>query len=108
MTSGSTRSRSSARPTRIRSSPTPSPSVWAGRGGGAGGGGLAQPRCNGLPPQAIDFRTTSPTFLDGLRQVKDSSKAHRRHVPIMILVELKDGANIALPTKPVTFDKAML
>jgi hypothetical protein len=71
-------------------------------------GQLRKPGLKVFHVQDIDYRTTAPTFVDGLRQVKEWSQAHRRHVPIMILVEVKDGAIAALPTKPVKFDKVLL
>ena len=38
----------------------------------------------------IDFGTSVLTLVDGLKEVRDWSLAHPRHVPIFILIELKD------------------
>jgi hypothetical protein len=56
----------------------------------------------------VDFIATVPTFAAGLRQVREWSKAHPRHVPIMVLVELKEDAVPFLPTKVIPFDKELL
>ena len=61
-----------------------------------------------LHVQDVDFLTRAPTFIEALKQVKAWSKAHPRHVPILILVELKDGAIFGLPTQPVKFGRAEL
>jgi hypothetical protein len=45
----------------------------------------------------IDYRTTVPTFVDGLRQSRSWSRANHRLVPILILVELKGDALPGLP-----------
>ena len=58
--------------------------------------------------QDVDYRSTAPTFVDALKQVRDWSLAHPRHVPILVLVEPKDGAIPTLPTRPMPFDGAAL
>ncbi len=66
-------------------------------------GKLRKPGLKVLHVQDVDFRTHAPTFIEALKQVRSWSKANRRHVPILILVELKDESIFALPTKPVKF-----
>jgi hypothetical protein len=66
-------------------------------------GKLGKPGMKVLHVQDVDFRTHAPTFIEGLKQVHAWSKANPRHVPILILVELKDDSILALPTKPVKF-----
>jgi Phosphoinositide phospholipase C, Ca2+-dependent len=51
---------------------------------------LEQPGFKVFHIQEIDFETTCLTFVQCLRQVKLWSDAHPRHLPITILVELKD------------------
>jgi hypothetical protein len=51
---------------------------------------LEQPGFKVLHIQEIDFETTCWTFVQCLQQVKLWSDAHPRHLPIAILVELKD------------------
>ena len=72
------------------------------------GGELAKPGMKVLHVQDLDFRTTVPTFSLALKEVRAWSDSHPRHVPIMILVELKDEVVPALPTKPVPFDTTQL
>jgi hypothetical protein len=67
-------------------------------------GTLSKPGFKVLHVQDVDFRSTVPTFRAGLEQIRAWSKSHPRHVPIMVLVELKDSAIGLLPTKPVPFD----
>lgn len=58
-----------------------------------------------LHVQDVDFLTRASTFIDALRQVRTWSHANPRHVPICILVELKDEAIFGLPTQPAKFGK---
>jgi hypothetical protein len=69
---------------------------------------LKQPGLKVLHVQDVDFQTRASTFVDALKQVRAWSKTNRRHVPILILVELKDEAIFGLPTQPVKFGKAEL
>ena len=52
---------------------------------------LEQPGFKVLHIQEIDFESTCFTFVQCLQQVKLWSDAHPRHLPIAILVELKDA-----------------
>ncbi len=52
---------------------------------------LAGPGIKVLHVQEVDFRTTCPTFVACLTQVRDWSDAHPRHLPITIQIEAKDG-----------------
>jgi Phosphoinositide phospholipase C, Ca2+-dependent len=71
-------------------------------------GQLRKPGLKVLHVQDVDYRTTVPTFVEALKQVKAWSRAHPRHVPILVLVELKDQAIPTLATRPVRFGKAEL
>lgn len=71
-------------------------------------GQLAKPGFKVLHLPDIDYRSTVPTFAAGLKQIREWSKAHPRHVPILVLVELKEDAIALLPTKPVKFDAKLL
>jgi hypothetical protein len=68
-------------------------------------GQLKKPGLKVLHVPDVDFRTTAPTFVDALKQVRAWSQANRNHVPILILVELKDDATPGLPTRPVRFGR---
>src|SRR5262245_16069452 len=72
------------------------------------GGVLNKPGFKVLHVPDVDYLSTVPTFAAGLKQVRDWSKAHPRHVPIMVLVELKADAVPLMPTKPVPFDADIL
>ena len=58
--------------------------------------------------QDLDFRTTVLTFKEALAQVRDWSTKNPRHVPILILVEVKDDRPSGLVTEPVRFDREQL
>ncbi len=68
-------------------------------------GELDKPGLKILHVPDVDFRSTAPTFVDALKQIRSWSQTNPRHVPIMILVELKDDAIPSLPTRPVRFDR---
>jgi hypothetical protein len=69
------------------------------------GGALEQPGLKILHVPDIDFRTTAATFVAALKQIRTWSQANRRHVPILVLVELKGDALPGMPTHPVPFGK---
>src|SRR5262249_27632861 len=71
-------------------------------------GRLRKPGLKVLHVQDVDIRTHASTFVDALKQVRAWSRANPRHVPILILVELKDEAIFGLPTQPVKFGRAEL
>ena len=71
-------------------------------------GRLRKPGFKVFHIQDFDYLTTVTTFAEGLRQVHDWSAEHPRHVPILVLVELKDDAVPGLPTRPALFGKAEL
>jgi hypothetical protein len=55
------------------------------------GPALRQPGFKVLHVPDFDFRTTCPTLVACLTEIRDWSRAHPRHVPIMVMLELKDG-----------------
>ena len=65
---------------------------------------LKKPGMKVLHVPDVDYLSTVPTLVDGLRQVRKWSKANPNHVPIFILMELKDEATPTL-TKLVPFDQ---
>ncbi len=71
-------------------------------------GQLKKPGLKILHVPDVDFRSTAPTFVDALKQIRAWSQANRGHVPILILVELKDDAIPGLPTHPVHFGREEL
>jgi hypothetical protein len=71
-------------------------------------GQMDKPGLKVLHVQDIDYNSSALTFKDALVRVRNWSKKHPKHIPVMILVELKDGAIPGLSTKPVAFDKSAL
>ena len=53
--------------------------------------------------EQADPGTTCPTLVGCLTQVRDWSDAHPGHLPIAVLVELKDGVEVPGPPDPVPF-----
>ncbi len=66
---------------------------------------LRKPGLKVFHVQDVDYRSTAPTFVDALTQIRAWSLAHPRHVPILVLIEPKDGAIPTLPTRPMPFDR---
>ncbi|MDZ5645803.1 phosphatidylinositol-specific phospholipase C1-like protein [Nitrospirillum sp. BR 11828] len=54
----------------------------------------------------VDFRSHCPTLALCLRQIRDWSDAHPRHVPLFIMLEAKvdDASPLPNPTRTVPFD----
>ena len=50
----------------------------------------------------LDFLSTTPTLDDALTQVRSWSAKHPRHVPILVLVELKEDSGPLTPPVPFT------
>jgi hypothetical protein len=71
-------------------------------------GRLDKPGFKVLHVADVDYLSTAPTFVNALEQIRDWSRANRRHVPIFVLVELKDSGVPTLPTRPVKFDRSLL
>lgn len=69
---------------------------------------LDKPGFKVLHVQDIDYLSTVPTLDAGLTAIRDWSKANPKHVPICVMLELKDSAILLLPTKPVKFDAKQL
>lgn len=53
---------------------------------------LQRPGFKVLHVQDVDYRTTCPTLVACLTELRDWSRAHPAHVPILVLIEAKDGA----------------
>ncbi|MFO0889928.1 MAG: phosphatidylinositol-specific phospholipase C1-like protein [Isosphaeraceae bacterium] len=69
---------------------------------------LRRPGLKVLHVPDVDFRTTATTLVDALTQIRRWSGAHPRHVPIFILLELKDEGVPGMPTRPHKFDRRAL
>ncbi|WP_218934214.1 phosphatidylinositol-specific phospholipase C1-like protein [Rosistilla ulvae] len=69
---------------------------------------MKKPGLKVLHVQDVDYVSTVPTFTLALQTIKAWSDANPRHIPIMILVELKQDRPAPLLTAPVPFDAAAL
>lgn len=67
-------------------------------------GVLDQPGLKILHSPDFDYRTTVPTFVTALREIKQWSSENPTHVPILILIELKETAVGPVRVTPVRFD----
>ena len=56
----------------------------------------------------IDEGTVHPTLVGALQAVEKWSTENPRHVPVMILIELKDRAEMPLAPKPIPFDRKQM
>jgi hypothetical protein len=67
---------------------------------------LAKPGFKVLHMPDVDFRSSCPTFVACLGQVKAWSKAHPDHAPILILLNAKEGqASLPGGVTPLAFDE---
>ncbi len=71
-------------------------------------GELQEPGLKIIHAPDIDFFTTVRTFTGALQQIKDWSDKYPTHVPIMVLVEVKQSRVLPIFTKPMPFDAAAL
>lgn len=71
-------------------------------------GQLAKPGIKVLHHQGFDFRTNHLTFVDALTAVKDWSDKNPKHVPVFILLELKDRELSRVFARPVKWDAEQL
>lgn len=68
-------------------------------------GKLLQPGIKVMHVPDIDFASSVPTLVEGLRQVRKWSEAHPRHVPIFVMLELKEDTLASGFTKVLPFDE---
>jgi len=70
---------------------------------------LKQPGLKVLHEASVDYRSVCPLFVGCLKDIRDWSKANPDHVPLLILMNLKEGG-ISLPgaTKAPPFDAAAM
>lgn len=73
---------------------------------------MLKPGLKVLHSQDIDYRSTCPTLVECLQQIRDWSLANPAHLPIMVMIEFKDGARQNWgPVEyvvPVVFDQSLL
>jgi len=69
---------------------------------------LAKPGIKVLHHQDFDFRTNHLTLVEALKTIKTWSVQNPKHVPIFILLELKDQQLGRVTVKPVRWDATQL
>lgn len=69
-------------------------------------GRLLKPGLKVLHVTDFDYRTTVYTFVDALKEIRAWSDQNPRHVPITVLVEVKEGAGKTGMTPTVRFDSS--
>lgn len=71
-------------------------------------GKLLKPGLKIIHDPNFDYATRNETFLDALQEIDRWSQENSDHVPIFVLVELKEKAAVASALKLVPFDRAQL
>ncbi len=71
-------------------------------------GRLRTPGIKVLHVPDIDFASSALTLVDALQQVRAWSVKHPRHVPVFIMLELKEDSLGPGFTQPIPFDQAQL
>jgi hypothetical protein len=66
-------------------------------------GALDQPGMKIIHSPGFDYRTTVPTLVAALRQVRDWSLENPHHIPVLILIELKESVVGPAGVVPVRF-----
>lgn len=69
---------------------------------------MSKPGMKIIHSPGFDFATTVPTLIDALRQIHSWSAANPKHVPILVLIELKDEVTGPAGVKPLAFDAELL
>jgi Phosphoinositide phospholipase C, Ca2+-dependent len=71
-------------------------------------GAMGRPGAKILHVQDLDYRSTVSSFVQALQEIRVWSASNPRHVPILVLVELKTEVFPLLPTRPLPFEKGDL
>jgi len=68
-----------------------------------------QPGLKVLHEPSVDYRSVCPLFTGCLKAIRDWSKAHPNHVPVLVIMNLKEGG-LSLPgaTRAPVFDAAAM
>ncbi len=69
---------------------------------------MRQPGMKVLHVPKVDARSIHPTFKGALESVRGWSVKNPKHVPVMVLIELKDRHDVPFSAKPVVFDRAQI
>ena len=69
---------------------------------------MEKPGFKVLHDSAVDYLTTPPTLVSALNEIKKWSINNPTHVPVFILLEMKDKSPVPLAKKPVQFNRDLL
>lgn len=70
---------------------------------------LKQPGLKVLHEASVDYRAVCPLFVGCLNEIRSWSRAHPDHVPLLVLLNLKEGGlNLPGATKAPVFDAAAM
>ena len=69
---------------------------------------MEKPGFKVLHESAVDYLTTTPTLISALKEIKVWSDKTPSHVPVFILLEMKDKSPVPLAKKPVQFTRSLL
>jgi len=69
---------------------------------------MSKPGMKILHSPGFDYATTVPTLVSALAQIKEWSDLNPNHLPILVLIELKQDVTGPAGVKPVPFDAELL
>ncbi|MCY2984176.1 MAG: phosphatidylinositol-specific phospholipase C1-like protein [Planctomycetota bacterium] len=69
---------------------------------------MSKPGMKIIHSPGFDFATTVPTLKEALLQIRNWSESNPQHVPILVMIELKEDVTGPAGVKPRTFDSDLL
>ncbi|MCY2984013.1 MAG: phosphatidylinositol-specific phospholipase C1-like protein [Planctomycetota bacterium] len=69
---------------------------------------MAKPGMKIIHSPGFDYATTVPTLKEALLQIQNWSESNPQHVPILVMIELKEDATGPAGVKPLKFDADLL
>jgi len=69
---------------------------------------MSKPGMKIIHSPGFDFATTVPTLIDALKQIRKWSESNPQHVPILVMIELKEDVTGPAGVKPLAFDANLL
>ena len=69
---------------------------------------MSKPGMKIIHSPGFDYATTVPTLIDALKQIQDWSESNPLHVPILVLIELKEDVTGPAGVKPIAFNAELL
>ncbi len=69
---------------------------------------MSKPGMKIIHSPGFDYATTVPTLVNALKQIRNWSEANPKHVPILIMIELKEDVTGPAGVKPLAFNSDLL